>query len=508
MQSMTFGKRIAITCAVLVAFTVALSVASLESIANLSANIYRLQGDSIPGQYSSARMGSFTKDVLSNTKDVLLDLATNSGKDARRLENQLAESQAKFEEEMRAYEKTITQAEDRRLFDPIRPAYEGFANSWTRVSAIARAGKLEEAISLFRSETMPEFDKAQKLVDIEVEWNQTAAAQVAAEAAAAAVTAKRWNWIVSIIASLCGSALAFLVVRSINRELLQSVSALLEGAEQVASAASQVSSSSQSLAQGASEQAASLEETSASTEEINSMARRNTENSGAATGLVASSQQKYVEANQSLQHAVLAMQEINSQAAKISKIIKVIDEIAFQTNILALNAAVEAARAGEAGMGFAVVADEVRGLAQRSAQAAKDTAVLIEEPVAKSSGGKTRVDQVVAAIRGITDESGKVKTLVEEVNTGSHEQALAIEQIAKAIIQMEQVTQGAAASAEESAAAAQELSGQSEAMKTIVEGLSALVTGAGAGTPKHVPASHSRAREARTTRIFTQSQLR
>ena len=162
------------------------------------------------------------------------------------------------------------------------------------------------------------------------------------------------------------------------------------------------------------------------------------------------------------------MGEINTQSGKISKIIKVIDEIAFQTNILALNAAVEAARAGEAGMGFAVVADEVRNLAQRCAQAARDTAALIEESIAKSNDGKVKVDEVADAIRAITEESAKVKTLVDEVNLGSQEQARGIEQIGKAITQMEQVTQTTAASAEESAAAAEELNAQSETLKDIV----------------------------------------
>ncbi len=284
---------------------------------------------------------------------------------------------------------------------------------------------------------------------------------------------------------------AIFVVRTINRTLVSAVGELYEGAEQVASAAGQVSSSSQSLAQGSSEQAASLEETSASSEEINSMARKNTDNSRTAADLVTQSQQKYVQTNQSLDQMVVAMADINTQSDKIAKIIKVIDEIAFQTNILALNAAVEAARAGEAGMGFAVVADEVRNLAQRCAQAAKDTAELIEGSISKSKDGKTKVDQVATAIRTITEESAKVKTLVDEVNLGSQEQARGIEQIAKAITQMEQVTQKTAANAEESASAAEELTAQSETLKDIVGQLTAMV-GGGEASSSHGRPAHGR----------------
>ena len=289
----------------------------------------------------------------------------------------------------------------------------------------------------------------------------------------------RCTWITIIMSGLsllAGTGVVF-VVRQINGGLRQAVRELSEGAEQVASAATQVSSSSQSLAQGSSEQAASLEETSASTEEINSMAHKNSENSRGAASLVTHSQQQFVQTNHSLDQMVVAMGEINTQSGKIAKIIKVIDEIAFQTNILALNAAVEAARAGEAGMGFAVVADEVRNLAQRSAQAAKDTASLIEESIAKSNDGKTKVDQVAAAIRTITGESAKVKTLVDEVNLGSQEQARGIEQVGKAIGQMEKVTQSTAANAEETASAAEELNAQSETLKDVVERLTAMVGG-------------------------------
>jgi len=208
------------------------------------------------------------------------------------------------------------------------------------------------------------------------------------------------------------------------------------------------------------------------------MARKNSETSRGAAGLVTQAQQKFLQTNQSLGQMVVAMGDINTQSDKISKIIKVIDEIAFQTNILALNAAVEAARAGEAGMGFAVVADEVRNLAQRSAAAAKDTATLIEESIAKSNDGKAKVDQVAAAIRAVTEDVAQVKTLVDQINLGSQEQARGIEQIGRAITQMEQVTQTAAASAEENAAAAEEMSAQSETMKDVLKGLTAMVGGA------------------------------
>jgi methyl-accepting chemotaxis protein len=143
------------------------------------------------------------------------------------------------------------------------------------------------------------------------------------------------------------------------------------------------------------------------------------------------------------------MNDINASSDRISKIIKVIDEIAFQTNILALNAAVEAARAGEAGMGFAVVADEVRNLAQRCAQAARDTAGMIEDSIAKSNDGKSKLDLVVTAIDSINESAAKVKHLVDQVSSGSVEQSRAIEQVAGAIVQMEKVTQSTAANAEQ-----------------------------------------------------------
>jgi methyl-accepting chemotaxis protein/methyl-accepting chemotaxis protein-1 (serine sensor receptor) len=301
------------------------------------------------------------------------------------------------------------------------------------------------------------------------------------QAAAGMESLSRWCALILLMVSIALGAVVMLVVRQTNRALLEATNDIDECAQQVAGAASQVSSSSQSLAQGASEQAASLEETSASSEEITSMTRKNADNSRAAAGLMLETTQSVTEANRSLDVMQTSMREINASSEKIGKIIKVIDEIAFQTNILALNAAVEAARAGEAGMGFAVVADEVRNLAQRSAQAAKDTAGLIEESIAKSNEGRAKLDQVAGAIRGITENAEKVKTLVDEVKLGSEEQARGIEQVSKTISEMEQVTQKSAANAEETASAGEEMSAQTQTLNAIVERLRQLVDGQNRG---------------------------
>ena len=205
------------------------------------------------------------------------------------------------------------------------------------------------------------------------------------------------------------------------------------------------------------------------------------------------------DAKHNLEEMVQSMKEINTSSEKISKIIRVIDEIAFQTNILALNAAVEAARAGEAGMGFAVVADEVRNLAHRSAQAARDTAALIEESIAKSNEGNKKLQLVAASIQQVTGSATQVKVLVDEVDVGSQEQARGIEQIAAAVIQLETVTQRSAASAEESAAASEELAAQAQTLYDVAERVRALVGGNGGGAGRENGTGRSQAPLARAS---------
>jgi methyl-accepting chemotaxis protein len=238
----------------------------------------------------------------------------------------------------------------------------------------------------------------------------------------------------------------------------------------------EISAASQNLAQGASEQAASLEGTS-DAEEITSMTRHNSENSRLAAEEMERATSMVAESGRSLNEMIASMAEIRGASERIVKIIEVIDQISFQTNILALNAAVEAARAGESGAGSAVVADEVRALAQRSTQSARDMLVLVADSAEKSHAGDARLQQVVQAFTRISESAGKVKTLIDQVSSGSVEQRRGVEQVLRSIQEMEKVTQATASSYEQSAATSEELSAQAESMTAIGADLKSAVKG-------------------------------
>jgi len=345
-----------------------------------------------------------------------------------------------------------------------------------RIHALARKGDFQQGKKTLNSEDTPLWRKYKQMMLGYAKWLEEQANQMSSRAKRDSRWAQTLAWLSGLLL-LAASLTAFMTSGYVGRKLQELAELLQAGSRQITSAAAEVSSSSESLARGASEQAASLEETSASGEEINSLARRNTANSRLAVELVGQSQDRATATDHLLNEAVAALDEINRSSDSISKIIKTIDEIAFQTNILALNAAIEAARAGEAGMGFGVVADEVRNLAQRCARAAEDTSSLIEDSNAKSRGGRLKVGQVAEAMRATTEESAKVKVLVEQVSLGSIEQAKGVEHIAKALTTVEQVTQQTAASAEEGASAAAELNAQAAALGDIVERLTAVIGG-------------------------------
>jgi methyl-accepting chemotaxis protein len=312
--------------------------------------------------------------------------------------------------------------------------------------------------------------------EIDIEIGQVVDAKVSAASQQKIATI----WFILIACTtitFAGLLLSIFTVRSVTKPLQHVIEGINSGAEEVASAAGQVSSASQSLAEGSSEQAAAIEETSSSLEEMSSMTRQNADNANQADHLMQDANTVVNQANSSMERLIESMADVSKASEETSKIIKTIDEIAFQTNLLALNAAVEAARAGEAGAGFAVVADEVRNLAMRAADAARDTAGLIDGTVAKVAAGSELVSKTNESFRNVADSSQKVGELVSEIAAASNEQAQGIEQVNNAVSEMDKVTQQNAANAEESASASEELNAQAEQMQTLVNELVVLIDG-------------------------------
>jgi methyl-accepting chemotaxis protein len=259
-------------------------------------------------------------------------------------------------------------------------------------------------------------------------------------------------------------------LNNISISLSQILGEINQAADQVASGAKQVSDASQALSQGSTEQASTLEELTASITEIANQTKQNAMGANQANDLAGSARENGIKGNEQMKGMLKSMVEIDESSANISKIIKVIDDIAFQTNILALNAAVEAARAGQHGKGFAVVAEEVRNLAARSAEAAKETTSLIEGSISKVDTGTKLANATADALNDIAAGIEKSATLVGSIANASNEQASGIAQINMGIEQVSQVVQNNSATAEEAAAASEELSGQAELLKEMVGG--------------------------------------
>jgi methyl-accepting chemotaxis protein len=493
MSHWTIGRRLVVGFATLLVIVVAMGAFGTMRLFSIRKSVERIVNDSLPGTAQSGQIASAVEDNYAHTLKYIL---AQSPAEEKAIDADMAATKVKITALMTEYEKTVTEPDDRKNFDLIRPAHDQFLRVRDDVVlGLIRQGKRQEALTAFHRELDPVYHDYLAKVEAVWDWNIKAGAGVGAEIDTGVNSTVTGLAIASLIAVVLGGGIGFVIVRSTNSVLRTTVTELRDGATQVVSAAGQVATSAQSLSQGATEQAASLEETSASMEEMASMTRKNAENATQAATLVTSVTKQVTDSNTALGQMVGSMAAIKESSNKVAKIIKTIDEIAFQTNILALNAAVEAARAGEAGMGFAVVADEVRNLAQRSAQAAKDTAGLIEESIARSQEGATNVEEVAKAISSITGSVASVKGIVDEVREASQQQTQGIDQVAQAIAQMEKVTQTTAATAEESAAASEELNAQAESSMLLIQQLETLV-GGGTDDARHVPTRTSAQRPA------------
>jgi methyl-accepting chemotaxis protein len=281
-----------------------------------------------------------------------------------------------------------------------------------------------------------------------------------------------------------GVLLLLVIVRPLVRALNAAIEKLNDRSNDMTHLAEQLAGNSQQLAGGAGQQAASLQETSTALEQMAAAARQNAEHARSASDMASQARASASDGQRTMSQVTQSMNAINDASAQVSKIIKIIEEIAFQTNLLALNAAVEAARAGDHGRGFAVVADEVRNLAQRSAQAARDTTVLIDSSVAKAGEGSAVATAAAGALQTIIGEVSRVAEILGGIAKASREQAQGVEQINTAVSQVDKVTQQTAASAEEAAAAAQELTSHTQTVTGTVDELTALVRGSTHGSSR------------------------
>ena len=484
-------RRIGAGFLVVLLLTVLLGLWAIWQVLAINRNVVSLATNSVPSVVALSRIIQLNNGVAK----ALRLLVEQTGDDRA-----VNAAFAAFNEQRREadtvcadYQKLFSDAEDERLFITANATRQAFLDAADRAIALARGEKRAEGATFLRDEVEPLLDRTADAFNKDIDYNIKLAGREA-DTASQKVARSLWTIVPGIVlATLIGSLIGWSTVRSTQSALdsinlaikagidktndaLRAISeSLQQGADQTAASSHQLSAASRSLATGCSEQGASVTETSASLEEISAMIRATAENAAKATEFASQARTAAQTGRQTMEEMTVAMRSIETSSMDVSKIVKNIDEIAFQTNILALNAAVEAARAGEAGAGFAVVADEVRSLAQRSAAAAKETSEKIEAAIASTQRGSRSCENVGESLDRIAAKVAEADTLVAEIAAAAKEQAQGIRQVGSAMTQMDKVTQGNASNAEQTSAAAQELNSQAALLQESVEHLRSVI---------------------------------
>lgn len=471
---MTIGKKLMGGSVSMLALTLVLSVASLQTTESLGNELSTTAAKTARHLELASGAALDASSMLSAERGLLLRLALGDQASAATLHQE-------FESRARSVDKNVSEVQQDNSSDEVRTSTAQMQDSlraWLAADGdmwqLCSKQDYQGAFKTFDDKVAPRAKQMQALADQIVSVEQSVLDQ-AKQRAIDLPARSRWTAISLMALSLGIGALVIWVGRVTSSSLKGIASSMANTADQVIQASQQISSISQHLAQGASDQAASLEETSASSVEISSMTQRNAEHAQNATTAVARVDTQVERANQTLEQMISSMHSITTSSKKVAQIITVIEQIASQTNLLALNAAVEAARAGEAGLGFAVVADEVRTLAQRCSEAARDTGALIAEAVSSSNDGSNKLNDVAAVISAITESAAQVRQVVSAVSTASQEQARGISQVSEGLARMERVTQQTASSAQQGAAASKQMDSQARALRQVVKHLNAMV---------------------------------
>ena len=470
----TIKKRIAVGFAAILILTALVGAAGLGAIGYIQENFGAIVADALPGVTLAGKIKSL---VAQRQLDLMCHLNARTAAEKKRYEDDAAVCANTVLKSLEDFQGTIFRGEERAAYQKVAAARDGYSNLYDDALSDSRAGRSDDALAKINSSVQPAFAAYLKTLDELFESNARYGQISSLRVQSATRVA---NWTVSgltLLAVLAGAGLAWATTGGLNRLLHRVAGEIDRAAEEISVASGQISTSGQTLAQGASEQAASLEESSASLEEIASVTRRNAQHADHAKKLAAQTRSAADTGFNDMRDMSQAMDAIKSSSDNIGKIIKTIDEIAFQTNILALNAAVEAARAGEAGMGFAVVADEVRNLAQRSAQAARETADKIQDSITRSQHGVDISAKVAASLHEIVEKARTVDELLGQIAAASVEQSQGIIQVNSAVNQLDQVTQSNAGTAEENAGAAENLNAQAAALQSATGALAKLVGG-------------------------------
>lgn len=441
------------------------------------------------------------------TNDVNAIILSGNSDEISRLEASIQEQNTIFDTKMQSFQTTLISEEGKKLVASTIAQKEKMNKATAEIIALARQGKQADAITLMKNgDYTSAINQMQSDIARMIEIKLQVADETAAGNSAIASSSTFITIVLIIIGMILSILLGIFIASTIKKPVHKMVDAtkrmadgdldvtidintkdemgdlagafnrmatninevmvnINEATEQVAAGSRQVSDSSISLSQGATEQASSIEELTASIEEIASQTRLNAENAEQANQLAENTKDNANQGNARMQQMLGSMEDISESSNNISKIIKVIDEIAFQTNILALNAAVEAAKAGQNGKGFAVVAVEVRNLAARSASAAKETTALIEGSIKKVEGGTKIANETASALVQIVESIEKVYALINNISVASNEQAIGVDQINQGVTQIANVVQSTSATSQETAAASEELASQAEMLK-------------------------------------------